>query len=86
LGEATGILTTPHTAGHSPVPPKQQPGEVLGNLLNPILINSADHLQVQCDQVLDFILRKPREKYSTVRSSNHNLIGKADYCIRCFPA
>ncbi|KIK40329.1 hypothetical protein CY34DRAFT_107813 [Suillus luteus UH-Slu-Lm8-n1] len=68
LGEATGIPTTPHTAGHPPAPLKHQPGEVLGNLLHLILLKSADHLQVQCDQVFDFILRKPREKYSKVFS------------------
>ncbi|KAG2061623.1 hypothetical protein BDR06DRAFT_966536 [Suillus hirtellus] len=57
LGEATGISTTPHTAGHPSVPLKRHPGEVL-----------ADHLQVQCDLVLDFILWKPHEKYSKVFS------------------
>ncbi|KAG1891846.1 uncharacterized protein F5891DRAFT_1197295 [Suillus fuscotomentosus] len=52
LGEATGISTTPHTAGHPSVPLKHHPGEVLA----------------QCDLVLDFILQKPCEKYSKVFS------------------
>ncbi|KAG1769913.1 hypothetical protein EV702DRAFT_1202692 [Suillus placidus] len=68
LGEATGILNTPHTAGNPSVPLTHHPTEVLGNLLHLILITSADHLQVQCDQVLDFILRQIREKYSKVFS------------------
>ncbi|KAG2045875.1 hypothetical protein BDR06DRAFT_977896, partial [Suillus hirtellus] len=54
LEEATGILTTPPTTGNTSVPLKYSPGEALTT--------------VQCDRVLNFIVRQNRETYSQVFS------------------